>query len=317
VTSVEKRAADVIRQELGRLLDSDALRRAPSHTRLLRYLVETSLSGDENALRELAIGVHVFRRNPTTFDPKRDPIVRVTTGRLRAWLESHYHRTNGDPAVRITLPRGCYAPVFHAVSVTARKPWDDRARDLVERARYLLLQRNPEQANLALRLAEQAARDAPQSSAAWSTLAACRFQLLSLMAVEPGVTMATLRHEAETALRLDGENAEALALLATMVHWQQFDMRSALSLYERAVRIEPANAMVRARFSASLMYAGRFEEAGAMIMVARTLDPLNLSLRLSEALLHSYARNHEKARRGTMPCWSCGPITASRCSWAQ
>ncbi len=110
----------LIRQELDRLLDSDALRRAPSHMRLLRYLVERRVAGDDAALRETSIALEVFRRDPSTYDPQTDPIVRVTAGRLRDRLEAHYALFNATPQVRIVLPKGRYAPEFVAQSTAAQ-----------------------------------------------------------------------------------------------------------------------------------------------------------------------------------------------------
>jgi TolB-like protein len=103
----------LIQEELSRLIDSDALRRAPSHARLLRYLVESRVAGDETALRETSIALEVFRRDPSTYDPRTDPIVRVTTGRLRDRLQAHYAGYDA-PKLRIVLPKGRYAPEFVA-----------------------------------------------------------------------------------------------------------------------------------------------------------------------------------------------------------
>jgi len=102
----------LIQEELARLVDSDALRRAPSHMRLLRYLVEKRLAGDDIALRETSIALEVFRRDPATYDPQIDPIVRVTTGRLRDRLAAHYALYDSPPKLRIVLPKGRYAPEF-------------------------------------------------------------------------------------------------------------------------------------------------------------------------------------------------------------
>lgn len=106
----------LVQEELARLLDSDALRRAPSHMRLLRYLVEKRLAADDAALRETSIALEVFRRDPLTYDSQTDPIVRVTIGRLRERLDAHYARFDTPPKVRIALPKGRYAPEFIAGS---------------------------------------------------------------------------------------------------------------------------------------------------------------------------------------------------------
>ncbi|MBI3150430.1 MAG: hypothetical protein HYZ17_18140 [Betaproteobacteria bacterium] len=109
-------AAALVEEELRRLFDSETLRRAPSHMRLLRYLVDKRLAGDAGALREASIALEVFRRDPATYDPARDPIVRVTTRRLRERLETHYAGFDAPPKLRIVLPKGRYAPEFQAGS---------------------------------------------------------------------------------------------------------------------------------------------------------------------------------------------------------
>jgi len=111
---------ETIRDELARLIDSEALRRAPSHVRLLRYLVEKRVTGDAVALRETSIALEVFRRDPSAYDPRTDPIVRVSIGRLRERLETHYSHYDAPPKVRIVLPRGSYAPEF--VPIAAVEP---------------------------------------------------------------------------------------------------------------------------------------------------------------------------------------------------
>lgn len=102
----------LIEEELERLAESETLRRSPRHLRLLRYLVERRVAGDDKALREAPIALEVFRRDPATFDAQADPIVRVNIGRLRERLDAHYATVITPPAVRIVLPRGRYSPEF-------------------------------------------------------------------------------------------------------------------------------------------------------------------------------------------------------------
>lgn len=111
-----------VREELDRLLDDAAFRRAPSHSRLLRYLVERKTAGDDGALCEAGIAMAVFRRDPATYDAEIDPIVRVSVGRLRERLEKHYRYFERAPATTITLPKGRYAPEFRhrCVAATAK-----------------------------------------------------------------------------------------------------------------------------------------------------------------------------------------------------
>jgi hypothetical protein len=101
-----------VREELDRLLGDASFRSAPSHSRLLRYLVERKAAGDEGALCEAGIAMAVFRRDPATYDAELDPIVRVSVGRLRGRLEKHYQHFERAPETIITLPKGRYAPEY-------------------------------------------------------------------------------------------------------------------------------------------------------------------------------------------------------------
>src|SRR5258706_11619408 len=111
-----------VRQELDRLLEDAAFRRAPSHSRLLRFLVERKTAGDDGALCEAGIAMAVFQRDPAAYDAEVDPIVRVSIGRLRERLNRHYKRFDRLPETVITLPQGRYAPEFRH-----REPGGDKA----------------------------------------------------------------------------------------------------------------------------------------------------------------------------------------------
>ncbi len=117
---------DVVRIELGKLLAGDILRRSPTQCSLLRYLVERRLAEDWGALKEIAIGVAVFGRDPATFDPKRDTIVRVRVRRLREKLKQHYARIGDAATVVIELPKGRFVPIF-----TSSEPSRERSARLL------------------------------------------------------------------------------------------------------------------------------------------------------------------------------------------
>ena len=144
---MSEQTRNLIRNELDRLLASDWLRRSPNHLRLLRYLVERSLANDQGALREMSIGIEVFHRNPSTYDPKNDPIVRVKVSRLCERLVKHCAMFDAPPQVRIELPRRRYAPEFVALGarmLAATRflvlPFVSEARDdPLERSAYLNL----------------------------------------------------------------------------------------------------------------------------------------------------------------------------------
>jgi hypothetical protein len=80
-------------------------------SRFLRYVVERTLTGEADRLKEYAIGVDVFDRDDQ-YDPRVDSIVRVEAARLRSKVEEYYSRDGVDDPVVIRLRRGSYVPVF-------------------------------------------------------------------------------------------------------------------------------------------------------------------------------------------------------------
>ncbi|MBL8175637.1 MAG: tetratricopeptide repeat protein [Bryobacterales bacterium] len=80
--------------------------------RFLEFVVGEALAGRSGELKESLIGVAVFDRE-TDYDPRIDPIVRVEARRLRTKLEQYYRDEASAAELRIELPRGTYAPVFH------------------------------------------------------------------------------------------------------------------------------------------------------------------------------------------------------------
>src|SRR5262249_50467507 len=102
-----------IRDQLEHILASAQFAAAESARKLLRFLVEETLAGRSQRLKEYTIATDVFGRD-ASFDPKINPAVRVEASRLRRRLEYYYLTLGrGDP-VLIELPRGSYVPVFHA-----------------------------------------------------------------------------------------------------------------------------------------------------------------------------------------------------------
>ncbi len=102
---------DSVREQLDRILSSEAFAAAGRHSRVLRYLVERTLAGEGEQLKEYVLGTEVFDR-PDTYDPRIDSIVRVEVRRLRSRLEDYYRGVGAGDSVHITIPRGAYVPVF-------------------------------------------------------------------------------------------------------------------------------------------------------------------------------------------------------------
>jgi TolB-like protein len=77
----------------------------------LEYIVEETLAGRGDQLKERNIAVHALSRDPD-FDPRLDCVVRVMACKLRRALERYYHGPGAGAAWRIEVPRGGYRPKF-------------------------------------------------------------------------------------------------------------------------------------------------------------------------------------------------------------
>ncbi len=104
---------DIAREALAAVLRSRNFIGAQRRKKLLEYLVEQTLAGRGDNLKEFNIGVEVYGRDPATYDPRLDPVVRVDIGRLRTKLKQHYEGEGANYPFRIELPKGSYAVSFH------------------------------------------------------------------------------------------------------------------------------------------------------------------------------------------------------------
>jgi Tfp pilus assembly protein PilF len=114
-------SSEQILDALSTVLRSPLFKRAERQSRLLRFIVEHTVKGELNALREVSLGVEVYDR-PPDFDPKDDTIVRVEASRLRSRLAEYYDGEGKADPVRISLPRGGYVPAFAFVQPPEAPP---------------------------------------------------------------------------------------------------------------------------------------------------------------------------------------------------
>lgn len=100
-----------IRAELDRILASKGFASSGRLSKLLRYVVEKTLAGETDQLKEYSVGIEVFDRDDK-YDPRLDSIVRVEAGRLRSRLDEYYNGEGAASPIRIALPKGGYSASF-------------------------------------------------------------------------------------------------------------------------------------------------------------------------------------------------------------
>jgi TolB-like protein len=102
-------SGDDVRRQLDRLLASGVFANAGRMSRFLKFVVEQTLAGEGERLKEYVIGIEVFDRD-ASYDPRLDSIVRVEAARLRSKLAEYYAGEGRGDAVVLSLPKGGYAP---------------------------------------------------------------------------------------------------------------------------------------------------------------------------------------------------------------
>lgn len=96
-----------LNSEAEAVLHSPVFSRSPVLSKLLRYLVDETVSGRGDALKSYAVAIDGLGR-PETFDPASDSSARVQMGRLRHALESYYAQHGPVDELCLYLQPGSY-----------------------------------------------------------------------------------------------------------------------------------------------------------------------------------------------------------------
>src|SRR6266853_4766843 len=107
-----------VRAALDRVLHSQGFRASRRSQDFLRYVVERTLDGQADTLKERTIGTDVFGRL-SGYDPSDDATVRVKAGAVRKRLGLYYATEGHADEIRIEMPAGTYVPEFIRVEPQA------------------------------------------------------------------------------------------------------------------------------------------------------------------------------------------------------
>jgi hypothetical protein len=118
-----------IREHLDRITASPMFKNSVRCTTLLRYIVERSLNGNENHIKERTIGIEAFGRD-ASYDTNEDPVVRNTAVAVRRRLAQYYGTPRPEDEIRIDLPAGGYTPEFR---MPAKEPHIESSRRIPQK----------------------------------------------------------------------------------------------------------------------------------------------------------------------------------------
>ena len=100
-----------VRAQLGKILSSSVFANSPRMSRFLRFVVETTLEGNGERIKEYVIALEVFEK-AEDYDPQADSTVRTEASKLRSRLARYYESEGRDDPVVVTIPKGSYVPKF-------------------------------------------------------------------------------------------------------------------------------------------------------------------------------------------------------------
>jgi len=100
-----------ITAQVNKISKSSALKNSPVLCQFLHFVVDETLEGNGERIKEYTIGTKVLGRK-SDFDPQLDAIVRIHAGRLRRALNEFYSGEGKADVMRISIPKGGYTPNF-------------------------------------------------------------------------------------------------------------------------------------------------------------------------------------------------------------
>jgi hypothetical protein len=121
-------ATELIEGAISDILASSVFNSSKQCQILLRYVVDFSLAGRDELLRERVIGATVFGRAPD-YDTGNDPVVRARVAEVRKRLAQYYLDRLDKPAVQISIPKGSYRAIFSYGLPLPHDEWSDGASE--------------------------------------------------------------------------------------------------------------------------------------------------------------------------------------------
>ena len=241
----------------------------------VRAVLTGSVRRDANRVRVIAslvdaAGLHYWSR---TFDVEMTGAVAVQERIAKAVAEALEVRI--DPASGQLFVK--------------RSNDDPAAHDFYLRARSLANTRKTPDLLASIDLFEQAIRRDSGYALAYAGLADAYGVLAFNGQVVPDEAIVKARAAAAHALRLDATLGEAVAHLASLDAFVDWDWSAAEQGFRRALALTPSHARIHAWFGQTLLAQGKFAEAVDELLTAQRLDPLAASIgyALGEAYLYS------------------------------
>src|SRR6516225_2621721 len=96
-----------VRAQLGKILSSSVFANSPRMSRFLRFIVETTLEGNGERIKEYVIAIEVFEK-ADDYDPQADSTVRTEASKLPSKPAPYYAIESRDAPNRISTTHASY-----------------------------------------------------------------------------------------------------------------------------------------------------------------------------------------------------------------
>jgi TolB-like protein/Tfp pilus assembly protein PilF len=308
-----------------------------SQLHALRVVARTSafaFKGKANDVREIGRQLSVGRLLEGSVQRAADR-VRVTVQLIDAsdgchiWSE-HYDRPSDDIfGIEDDIAQALVRVLPVKLSTDAEERLSRRcnrspaAHHLYLQGRHHAARRTPQELEQAIRFYEQAIGLDARYAPAHAGIAECCCVAGFLGYRRPVDVFPRGRHEAEQALAIDGDLAEAHAALGHELGMYEWHWKEAESRFVRALELNPGSSLTRIWYSHLLDVLGRFDDAIAQAERACECDPLAPAVQTALGVALYYAGRFERAEErcravlAVQPSFGIARFFLGRLCWAQ
>jgi TolB-like protein/DNA-binding winged helix-turn-helix (wHTH) protein len=222
-------------------------------------------------------------------------LIQVSTD-MHLWAEA-YEQNLGEP---LDLQRQVAADITHKVELMIRplessSPVNPQAYGLYLKGRYFFYQYSSHGWQQAIDHFRQAIAIDPNFAPAYSGLADAYLVAGAYGMFTPQEALMQGKAAAQEALRLDDRLASAHYALATAYTWYDWDWTNAEKEFQRALALNPDDALGRNWYGGYLSLLGRHSEAIEQHERARQIEPFSLIVNANLARALYWARRYEEA----------------------
>lgn len=178
--------------------------------------------------------------------------------------------------------------------ISKRYTINPQAYELYWKGRYHWNQRQPEDANQAIKYFQEAIKLDPQYALAYAGLADC-YVLGNILQMPPKQAMPMAAEAARKALAIDSQLAEAHTSLAKIKLSYEWDWAGAEAEFKQAIHLNPGYATAHQWYGVYLSEMGRHDESIRERAIAQELDPLSLSIATGLGRAMYWARRYDES----------------------